>query len=222
MPALCKLLQERHETFRKRLFGGSVLGSECVPNREQPGPSDWSAVPVLLRQSPFRPQCPSTSLPLRLGSSVKIQRINRHRGLRSRLENDLLAIRPPRMSHRLIESCRYFLQRLTTTHRFQAVLLKSVTPALGTLQVPRKRNASCAFQSRFHAFALPNRRTRDLVPVAHNVHLQNLRRGGRAFVIRRGLSRHASTGCYPRGQDFSREPRSEILRSNSPIDLSSW
>jgi putative tryptophan/tyrosine transport system substrate-binding protein len=38
------------------------------------------------------------------------------------------------MSHRLFESCRYFLQRLTTTHRFQAVLLKSVTPALGTLK----------------------------------------------------------------------------------------
>jgi len=39
------------------------------------------------------------------------------------------------MSHRLFESCRYFLQRLTTTHRFQAVLLKSVTPALGMLLV---------------------------------------------------------------------------------------
>ena len=36
----CKLLQERHETFRERLFEGSVFGLEPLPDCEQPRPPD--------------------------------------------------------------------------------------------------------------------------------------------------------------------------------------
>src|SRR5262249_42098090 len=49
--------------------------------------------------------------------------------------------------------------------------------------------------------ACPDRATGDSAPHAHDVHLQDLRGGGRTSVVRRRFCRHASAGCHSRRQN---------------------
>ena len=75
-------------------------------------------------------------------------------------------------------------------------------------------------QPTFHHFTLTNCRTRDYLPIAHNVRFQDLRRGGGTLVVWRGLYRDAPASCHP-GGEVLKELSPEIFRSSSQIDLSS-
>lgn len=82
-----KFLQKRREVCLDRLFQDIVLGLETLPDCQQPRPlgQDLSAFLVRVQSlSSWRyaliwPRHPSTTLPILLGSSVKLYGINRHR-----------------------------------------------------------------------------------------------------------------------------------------------
>jgi hypothetical protein len=53
---ILQLLQERGETFRDRLFDGTVIGLEPLPDCQQPRPPGQDVIAFLARgQLPFRP-----------------------------------------------------------------------------------------------------------------------------------------------------------------------
>jgi ABC transporter substrate binding protein len=80
--------------------------------------------------------------------------------------------------------------------------------AFGSLAAASTQTLLVPVEPAFHARARPDRATGDSAPDAHDVHLQDLRGGGRTPVVRRRFPRHASAGRHARR---SREPGSETF-----------